>query len=178
MTQNFNDEFQQMDEREFETEHTIDKAVSIEAPISSLKLQKMITVDLGTTVADVVKLIQTEGVACVLITDKGKLVGIFTERDVIRKLVGKGLDHTREIVDDYMTPDPHFLFIDDPIAFALNRMYDGGYRHVPIIDTDHKPIGIVGILDIISHLAVYYSDEIINLPPDPMRVAQPRPEGG
>ena len=113
-----------------------------------------------------------------MIQENEKLSGIFTERDVIWKLAGKGLDYSSEAVDDFMTKAPDALQMDDPIAFALNRMTEGGYRHVPIVNDVGKPLGIVGILDIVRHLAAYYSEEIMNLPPSPLRGAQDRPEGG
>jgi len=112
------------------------------------------------------------------VTEHGTLSGIFTERDVIMKLAGKGFDYSKEVVNNYMTKSPDVLRSDDRIAFALNRMTEGGYRHVPIVDSKGKPVGLVGILDIIKDLAVYYSDEVLNLPPEPQRGAQKRPEGG
>lgn len=178
MSEFLDDEFRQMDEREFGEELEMQEAVTIDDPITSLELQKMVVVENDTTVARVIELFQAEGVACVLVTENGKLSGIFTERDVIMKLAGKGFDYAKEAVNDYMTKSPDVLRSDDPIAFALNRMTDGGYRHVPITDSKGKPVGLVGILDIIRHLAVYYSDEVLNLPPEPQRGAQERPEGG
>ena len=178
MTDLFDDEMNQMDEREFAENPQIEEAVSVEDPISSLELQKMVVIESGTKVADAINLFQTEGVACVLIQENEKLIGIFTERDVIWKLAGKGLDYSSEAVDDFMTKAPDVLQMDDPIAFALNRMTEGGYRHVPIVNDVGKPLGIVGILDIVRHLAAYYSEEIMNLPPSPLRGAQDRPEGG
>ncbi|MFQ6608312.1 MAG: CBS domain-containing protein [Fidelibacterota bacterium] len=178
MTDLFNDEMSQMDEREFAETPQIAEAVSVDDPISSLELQKMVVIASGTKVADALNLFQTEGVGCVLVQENDKLIGIFTERDVIWKLAGKGLDYSSEEVDKFMTKEPDVLHMDDPIAFALNRMTDGGYRHVPIVNDDGRPMGIVGILDIVKHLATFYSDEVMNLPPSPVRGAQDRPEGG
>ena len=178
MSDYLDDEFRQMNEREFEDKLEMKEAVSINDPIRTLQLQKMVLVERGTTIEKVIKMLQSNGVACVLVVDNGVLTGIFTERDVIKKLIGTNVDITKEIVDDYMTPNPDTLRMDDPIAFALNRMYDGGYRHVPIVDADNHPVAIVSVLDIISHLAVYYSDEVLNLPPNPARKAQKRREGG
>jgi|TARA_B100000315_G_scaffold260546_1_gene322773 CBS domain-containing protein len=179
MSELFDDEFKQMNEREFEKDMVIKEAVSITDPIQTLEKQPMHKVKLGTSIAKIITKFQEKHTACVLVTSSdGKLEGIFTERDIIRKLVGKGLNHKAELVDNYMTPNPDTLLMNDPIAFALNRMYDGGYRHVPIVDENNVPVGLVSILDIVSHLAKYYSDAILNLPPDPMRKAQARPEGG
>lgn len=172
------DEFQQMNERESSQDLEIVEAISVKDPVSSLDLQKMAVVEAGTPVATVVNLFQSERIPCVLVVKAGKLAGIFTERDLILKLSGKGLDHSTEIVDDYMTENPDVLRMGDPIAFALNRMTDGGYRHIPLVDDRGRPVGLVGILDIVKHLAFYYSEEVLNLPPEPPRRAQKRPEGG
>lgn len=176
MTDFLDEESQQMDEREFEEEKEMEEAISVGDPINTLNLQKMIVVKRGTTVQSVIELFQAEGVACVLVGDNG-LDGIFTERDVIMKLAGKGLDYRKEAVDDYMTPSPESLQGSDTIAFALNRMTEGGYRHIPIVDSKGVPTGLVGILDIVRHLAAFFSEDVLNLPPEPLR-EQKKAEGG
>ncbi len=157
MSDLIDDEAQQMDEKEFEGEKEMEEAISVEDPIDVLTLQKMIIVPKGTTIQAVVEKFQAEGVACVLIGDDS-LDGIFTERDVIMKLAGKGLDYHN-------------------VAFALNRMTEGGYRHIPVVDAKGKPVGLVGVLDIVRHLAEYFSQDVFNLPPSPLR-KQVRAEGG
>ena len=85
MSELLDDEFKQMDEREFEEELEMQEAVTINDPITSLELQKMVVVESDTTIARVIELFQAERVACVLVTEDGTLSGIFTERDVIMK---------------------------------------------------------------------------------------------
>ena len=93
------------------------------------------------------------------------------------KLAGKGFDYNEEIVDDYMTHSPESLRGRDSIAFALNRMTEGGFRHVPVMDDEGKPVAIVGVLDIVRHLAEFFSADVLNLPPTPLR-EQKSAEGG
>ena len=76
-----------------------------------------------------------------------------------------------------MTYFPESLRNSDSIAFALNRMTEGGYRHIPIVNSRGKPVGLIGILDIVSHLAEYFSQDVLNLPPLPIR-KQKQAEGG
>lgn len=178
MSELLDDELRQMDERESERKMEIEQAVSVKDPIHTLELGEMVTVDEKTDLSTVIDTFRSKGVACVLVTSNDKLTGIFTERDMTFKLVGRGLNLAKEKVLDYMTPSPESLKMDDPIAFALNRMTDGGFRHVPIIDDRNRPVAVVAILDIIRHLASYYSDEVFNLPPEPLREPQVRPEGG
>lgn len=178
MSELLDDELRQMDERESEKKLEIEEAVSVKDPIRSLELGEMVTVDRKTDLSTVIDIFQSKGAACVLVTGNNELTGIFTERDVTLKLVGRGLNLAKEKVVDYMTPSPESLKMDDPIAFALNRMTDGGFRHVPIVDDKNRPVAVVAILDIIRHLASYYSDQVFNLPPEPLRKPQARPEGG
>ena len=64
-----------------------------------------------------------------------------------------------------------------PIVYALNRMALGGYRHVPLVDQEDKPVGLVSIKDIVEYLVEVVPDLVYNLPPEP-DVFGDRPEGG
>ena len=76
-----------------------------------------------------------------------------------------------------MTTSPDTLHSDDPIAYALNKMISGGYRHIPIVDVNDKPTGVITLQDIINHLGDYFFDDVVNLPPNPLRDQSQR-EGG
>jgi len=116
-------------------------------------------------------------VGCVLVEAEGRLLGIFTERDILTKLVGTGYDPATVKVDGVMTRNPETLTPEDPIAFALHRMSVGGYRHLPLMDTAGRPVGILSVKDIVDYLAEHFPEEILNIPPEPGK--QPRiPEGG
>ena len=168
MSNSIEEEFQHMDEIEFREQKEIEKAISVDDPISTLNTNNIILVSKGTTIQEVIEKFQQKKVACVLIGDEF-LEGIFTERDVIIKLAGRGLDYRKEIIENHMTYFPESLRNSDSIAFALNRMTEGGYRHIPIVNSRGKPVGLIGILDIVSHLAEYFSQDVLNLPPLPIR---------
>ena len=76
-----------------------------------------------------------------------------------------------------MTLNPDVLHQNDAIGFALNKMIEGGYRHIPIINKSGKPVGIISMQDIINHLGEYFYEDITNLPPTPLR-KQIQREGG
>jgi CBS domain-containing protein len=136
-----------------------------------------VTVPPGTTIGDAARVMKEHRVGCVLVEGAGKLVGIFTERDILTKLVGTGYDPAKVAVDDVMTRNPETLTPEDPIAFALQRMSVGGFRHVPLVDADGRSVGILSVKDIVDYLAEHFPEEILNIPPEPGR--QPRtPEGG
>jgi CBS domain-containing protein len=164
-------------EEDESTPKTIDARLFAE-PIRSLHLRSgHVAIPQGTTIGQAARIMKEHRVGCVLVEDGGKLIGIFTERDILTKLVGTGYDPAKVAVDSVMTRDPETLTPEDPIAFALQRMSVGGYRHIPLVDSRGHPVGILSVKDIVDYLAEHFPEEILNIPPEPGR--QPRiPEGG
>ena len=93
---------------------------------------------------------QAEGVDCLLVTEDGALVGIFTDRDAILKVAGQARE--RRTIGDVMTHDPVILRSGDPVAVAIHKMAVGGFRHVPIVNGG-VPVGVVSARDVFRHLA-------------------------
>jgi CBS domain-containing protein len=106
-------------------------------------------------------------VGCVLVEEGGRLTGVFTERDLLTKVVAKGLDADRTPVKDVMTPDPECLTLGDGIAYALNKMSVGGFRHIPLVDENHRPAGVVAMRNIVDYIVDLFPNEVLNLPPEP-----------
>lgn len=169
MSQDTEEEEQIMEERIKEADPKLELALSINEPIENIMYKEPVLVTKDTKVAEAVNLFNDKNVGCVLVIDDKtkKLIGIFTERDVIRKLVNKGYDIYKETIEKYMTRFPDALCIHDPISYALNRMASCGYRHIPLVDENQIPIGFLSIRDIVDHIADYFSNEILNLPPSP-----------
>ena len=97
-------------------------------------------------------------VGCLLvIDDQGDLVGIFTERDVLNRFSS---DRSRlpDPVGEFMTSAPVTVSQDDSIAYALHAMDLGGYRHLPVVDEDGRPTGIISVRDILRFLCVRYAE--------------------
>ena len=159
-------------------ESEMSEAVKIQDPISSLGLEPPLVVELGTNMKNALNSLQQEKQNCLLITDNNKLKGILTERDILLKVTGKGFDLDLVTVDEFMTEDPEYLSPEDPLAYALNKMHIGGFRHVPIVNDFLKPAGLISISNIISTIADYFSMEIINLPPLERIVDSKMQEGG
>ncbi|HLG18546.1 MAG TPA: CBS domain-containing protein [Bdellovibrionota bacterium] len=88
------------------------------------------------TVKQVVQKMKETGNGCVLVMEDGKLAGIFTERDLLHKLGRPGVDLSDYAVEQMMTASPEVLSEDDTIAYALNKMAMGNFRHVPIEKSD------------------------------------------
>lgn len=168
-----------IEERAKESTNNLEFALSINEPIEKMNYRDPVIISKNTKIAEAIDLFNKKDVGCVLVADEntGKLIGVFTERDVIRKLINKDYDLHAETIENYMTKRPDALYLTDPIAFALNRMAAGGYRHVPLIDKGKKPVGFLSVRDIVDHLADYYSNEVLNLPPSP-HAKQRYQEGG
>ncbi len=147
-------------------------------PIKILHLRAgRVAVPLGTTIGQAARVMKERRIGCVLVEDGGKVVGIFTERDILTKLVGTGYDPAKVQVDGVMTRDPETLTPDDPIAFAMQIMSVGGFRHVPLVDADRRPVGILSVKDIVDYLVEHFPREVLNIPPEPGKHAR-IPEGG
>ena len=143
-------------------------------PISILNPAEPICVATGTSLEEVIETLQDNRIGCALVTQHEHLVGIITERDFAYKIVGQALDLHSEIVDSYMTRAPECLSAQDPVSFALNRMKMGEYRHVPLVNDQGKPTGIISVKDIVHWIVDEFPSEILNLPPQPSRYAKSR----
>jgi len=102
--------------------------------------------------------------AAVLIVDgEGKLAGIFTERDVLTRVLGPGLDPAKTTVGQVMTRDPDALSLGDRVAYAVNRMSVAGYRTIPLIDGAKRPVGVVTVNHFIKWMADLFPEAVLNL---------------
>jgi CBS domain-containing protein len=147
-------------------------------PIRGLKrrVERVPAVPLGASIGEAASVMRETGTGCVLVERAGRLVGILTERDILNKLVGTGYDPSTTTVDGVMTPNPETLGPEDPIAFALQRMSVGGYRHIPLVDAQGRAVGILSVKDVVDFLVEQFPREVLNIPPEPG--VQPRaPEG-
>lgn len=147
---------------------------SLLKPIEELHLPLATLISPKTTVADAISIMQTKKFGALLVEEKERLVGIITERDILMKVVGKSWNLQKTVVEIIMTPQPEFLQMNDPMIFAMNLMDVGGYRHVPIVDANQKPISILSMRDIVGYLTEFFENDVINLPPTPIRENQAR----
>ena len=80
--------------------------------------------------------------AILVVDDQGRLAGLFTERDVLNRVVAQGLDPDSTQLSTVMTADLQTASPDTPLAHALHMMFEGGFRHVPVVE-DGRPVGMV-----------------------------------
>ncbi|HLJ96415.1 MAG TPA: CBS domain-containing protein [Gemmataceae bacterium] len=127
------------------------------------------------TVAEAAALMRHEGVGCLLVCEGERMVGIFTERDLLRRVLAPGKPLTLTVAQ-CMTPDPVAVHCTEPIGAAVRRMEEGGYRHLPVVDEVNRVVGVLSVKRIVHYLAEHFPATIYNLPPA-LDVVQQRPEG-
>jgi CBS domain-containing protein len=134
-------------------------------PIRGLGLREPICVHPDTTVREATTGMNDARVGCVLVTEGDRLIGILTERDILKKVVGQlDLDSP---VEQIMTLNPETVGMDDGIAYALNKMHTGGYRHIPVINQQGRPVGVVSMRDVVKYIVSLFPAVVLNVPPEP-----------
>jgi CBS domain-containing protein len=126
-----------------------------------------VTVASEVSIREAIRAMNDRRVGCVLVVDEGLLAGVFTERDVLTKVVALSLNVDRTPVSEAMTRDPECLTLDDGIAYALNMMSVGGFRHIPLVDAERRPTGVVAMRNIVDYIVDLFPSEVLNLPPSP-----------
>ena len=107
-----------------------------------MKRKKILTAPPETTVSKAAKLMASKNVGAVMVVKDERLVGIFTERDAVFRVMALGRDAQTTPLADVMTTTPMTLDPDESFGHALLVMHENGFRHVPVIENG-KPVGIV-----------------------------------
>ena len=108
--------------------------------------QDILTAPAKTCVADAARMMKQHKVGAILVVDEDKLVGIFTERDGLYRVVAEQRDVRKTVLAEVMTANPQSVHPDEPFPRALHMMHAGGFRHVPVVENG-TPIGIVSARD-------------------------------
>jgi len=107
-----------------------------------MQRSKVLKAPSQTLVSKAAKLMATKNVGAVMVVDEERLVGIFTERDIVVRVVAPGLDARTTRLADVMTAEPQTVDPDQPFGYALFVMHEKGFRHLPVVEGG-RPIGIV-----------------------------------
>jgi len=108
--------------------------------------QEPLTASAKITVGEAARLMKQSKFGAVMVVENGKLVGIFTERDALFRVVAEGHDPQVVQLASVMTRDPQTIHPDRPFVDALYLMHTSGFRHVPVVE-DGRPIGMVSARD-------------------------------
>jgi len=107
-----------------------------------MEKKKLVTAPPDATISKVAKLMASKGVSAVLVVEGERLVGIFTERDAVSRVIARGRDPLTTALDEVMTSTVLTVDPDKTFGYALLMMHENGFRHVPVVENG-KPIGIV-----------------------------------
>jgi len=139
-------------------------------PVSVLHTRTAPVLSMTATVTDAMRAMQRDRAGCVVVTEDGTtaapVVGIFTERDVLFRIVDRGRNPVQLPLADVMTPNPETLSVRSTVAYALNKMSVGGFRHIPVVDDQRRPAFVVSVRDVVEFLVESFPREVLNLPPE------------
>lgn len=121
--------------------------------------QELTTLTSDTSVRAATAIMAERGISAVMIGEADRLTGIFTERDLLRRVVAADRDPATTSLAQVMTPDPDTLRPDDTAAEALQRMRAKGYRHLPVVDGE-TIVGMVSIRDLFAVVLEEVEDDL------------------
>lgn len=109
--------------------------------------QQIVAAPSTMTVSQAARLMKAHRTGSLLVCERNHLVGIFTERDGLFRVTAEERDPKTTVLADVMTRNPQTIGPDKPLGHALHIMYEGGFRHVPVVDHRGRPVGIVSARD-------------------------------
>lgn len=128
-----------------------------------LAQRSLISADKNMTVRAACRLMVENKIGAVLVLEDRRIVGIFTERDVLNKILAASLDPDATELSQVMVREPQTIRADKPLAYALHIMAEGGFRHVPVVDGNDLPVGMVSARDALGQDIVEFERELKRL---------------
>ena len=142
----------------------------LQEPVSVLSTRAPLIFGQNAATSDAMRAMQAEHSGAVLVTPDGSsqapLIGIFTERDILLRVINRGRNPAETPLSEIMSEEPEALLADAKVAWVLNMMSVGGFRHVPLVNAQGYPVGVVSVRDVVEFLVQSFPNEILNLPPD------------
>jgi 2-oxoglutarate/2-oxoacid ferredoxin oxidoreductase subunit beta len=164
MLRNDDDSREMLPDEECPGAPDLESALVLET-LSDVKTEPPLVVAADASLTEAIAMMQGEMRGCVLVVEFDRLVGIFTERDVLLRVAGHPIDLDRTTVGEYMTRDPVTLPADSSVAFALNQMLSEGFRHIPLVDEQGRPVAVVSMRELIEYLSDFFDRDLLTLPP-------------
>ncbi|HVL12191.1 MAG TPA: CBS domain-containing protein [Gemmata sp.] len=134
--------------------------------VSRLDPATPLAVNADDSVADAVVVLRQGNAGCLLVTDFGRVVGLFTERDLLTRVLAPGRP-LESPVRAVMTPDPVAVSPKDSVRTAIRRMQKGGYRNLPVVDETGRPVGVLSASRVVHYLVEHFPAIVFNQPPEP-----------
>jgi CBS domain-containing protein len=143
--------------------------------VSQLQTDDFVCIEPATPIHEAIERMKEDEGGCAIVCEAGRIVGIFTERDLIAKVISEEVS-MNDPVSLYMTTTVETLTFDATIGDAVELMNRKGYRNIPLV-RDGQLSGSISVFDVITYLAESYPKETMNLPPVPAQVMDTQ-EGG
>ncbi len=141
------------------------------ASVSLMETDDYVCIEPSTPLCRAIQVMKKDEGGCAIIcAADGSVVGIFTERDLLNKIVGQDVDENTP-VSNWMSPVVSTLAPTATIGDAVDIMNDKGYRNIPLVK-DGKLVGSISVFDVIRYLAESYPKATMNLPPNPHQVME------
>jgi CBS domain-containing protein len=131
--------------------------------VSVLATDDYVAVSPYTTLSQAIEAMKNDEGGCVIISDDGRVAGIFTERDLLNRILGEQVD-LESSIGDWMQTAVETLTLEATIGDAVRLMNEKGFRNIPLVKNGELA-GSISVFDIITYLAECYPKETMNLPP-------------
>jgi signal-transduction protein with cAMP-binding, CBS, and nucleotidyltransferase domain len=124
-----------------------------------IKDQETYEAEMGYTVLETVRTMVEHNIGAVPVVHKGRLVGIFSERDLMRRVVAEGLDPKSTCLAEVMTGDPLTVNMNENVESCMALMRRHGFRHLPVCH-EGRLIGVISLRDVLLHDLNEKEDEV------------------
>jgi CBS domain-containing protein len=155
---------------------TMARAPWFDFPVRKLARRRPLCTEPTQSVRELARRMAESGSASALVVTDGCVLGIFTERDLLERVVSAGRDPAGTRVEEVMTARPEALPASATMAQALRFLAQGHYRHVPLVDEAGAPVGMLSTGHVIGFVSETFPKEILNAPPE--LAEPPRAEEG
>jgi predicted transcriptional regulator len=132
--------------------------------VSLMETDDYVCVEPSDSLSKAIEVMKRDEGGCAIVCEHRRVVGIFTERDVLTKIIGESVD-MNEPISKWMSAIVATLSPDATIGDAVAMMTDKSYRNIPLVK-DGRLAGSISVFDVISYLAESYPKETMNLPPN------------
>jgi len=118
--------------------------------LESIMCRELVVASRGESVAEAVHRLGRHEVGALLVVEDEELVGILSERDVLGRVIARGLDPSATLVREVATEDPVAIGPETPLRECVRLIREHGFRHLPIVDRDRRPLGIISSRDLLQ----------------------------
>jgi CBS domain-containing protein len=136
--------------------------------VNRMQTDDFVCIEPSTPLSAAIEAMKKDEGGCAIVCEAERVVGIFTERDLLTKIVGADVD-LRSPVSQWMSPVVSTLTRDATIGDAVSMMNEKSFRNIPLVK-EGKLVGSISVFDVISYLAESYPKTTMNLPPDPDQI--------